>query len=421
MTQENEQLPQSQAPQIGFVDAFLKATSHVPSPAIFRKWSAIWAVGSAGRRKIWTQLVPKRPIYPNMYIFLVGPPGTGKTEAIVPTVEYVRKSDTAKVAPNDVTKQSLLDTLAKSKDAVTFEGPPSAFIDFHYMALGIRELSNFMSQYDQDLVGILTDLFDNPPVNDEKKRSGAGNVIVRPGLSLLAGTATKNLGATVSKAWGQGFMARVILVYSAEQNALNFFTDEDTPEAVSSDTVHLDNELVIKLARIGGMKGRVHWSPAAQNVFTTWAKSEFAPVPPHAKLVEYNARRFLHMAKLSLISAMSNERMVIEEEDARNGIDWLIEAEALMPEIFKEMAVHSDGEVAREMHMHAYALYTQAKKPIPYSSLASFLMTKVATRDIKRIIENANEAGMFKRVAGTEGVNALYIPNFDGQLKEMPE
>jgi ribosomal protein L22 len=400
----------------------VRSTDGLPSPERFRKWAAIWVVGSVGRRQLWTQLVPKRPIYPNIFAFLVGPPGTGKTEAIVPAVEHLRKSDTAKIAPNDVTKQSLLDRLAKSASAVTFEGPPAEIIDYHFMAVGIRELSNFMSQYDRDLAGVLTDLFDNPPVNDETKRSGAGAVIVRPGLSLLAGTATKNLGHTIgSDLWGQGFMSRVILVYSAEQADLTFFEDEEGEEAHSSDTVRLDTSLVRKLVRIGQMKGRVRWEKDAQVIFNEWKQKGYQPAPSHAKLVEYCARRFLHVAKLALISAMSRVSMTINGDDMRRALEWLEDAERQMPEIFKEMTVHSDGEVARELHMHCYALYLMNKHWIPYSTMASFLMTKVATRDIKRIIENAEEAGMFDRKAGTSGTSALYKPRFDGQMKDLPE
>lgn len=414
--------PDAAPPTPDYIDAFVTATSGIPSPLPFRRWAAIWQVGSAGQRRIWTQLVPNRPIFPNIFAFLVGPPGTGKTEAIVPAVEHLRKSDTAKIAPNDVTKQALLDRLAKCASAVQFEGPPIALIDFHYMAVGIRELTNFMSQYDRDLAGILTDLFDNPPVNDETKRSGAGAIIVRPGLSLLAGTATKNLGATIGKdLWGQGFMSRVILVYSAEQADLTFFGDEDEHVAVASETTHIYPGLVAQLARIGAMKGRVRWAPDAQRLFNEWKERDFAPVPMHAKLVEYNARRFLHVAKLSLISAMSRQSYTIEGSDFSRALSWLEDAERVMPEIFKEMTIHSDGEIAREMHMHAFALWSLHKQWIPYSTLASFLMTKVAARDIKRIIENAEEAGMFDRKAGTSGVTALYKPRADGQLKDLPE
>lgn len=404
----------------GWIKGFVQHTDGLSSPLAFRMWSAIFAVGAAGRRKIWTELIPGRPIFPNLYLFLVGPPGTGKTEAIMPAGEHLRKSETARLAPNDITKQSLLDRLSKASDAAIFTNPPQT-IEFHYMALVIRELSNFMNQYDSALAGILTDLFDNPPVNEESKRGrddGKSVCIIRPGLSLLAGTATKNLGTTIHKdLWGQGFMSRVIMVYSAEQANVEWFSAP--ADKTQADVVNFSPELVNSLQQIGAMKGRVGWSVEAQQAANEWRLNEFEPYPRHSKLVEYTARRYLHVAKLALVSAMANLRETIELEDFLRGKMWLEGAERDMPEIFKEMSVHSDGEVLKEMHMHAWMLYSRAKQAIPYSVLAAFLYTKVAAREIPRLIEAGEAVGMLDRLAGTSGQAAMFIPKM--HFGELPE
>lgn len=385
--------------------------SGVPTPNMFVKWAAIFAVGSAVRRRVWTHLIGGRHLYPNLFIWLVGPPGTGKTEAIVPMGETLRKSKTAVIAPNDVTKQSLLDTLAKAPDAVTFEGPPLEVVDYHYMAIIIRELSNFMAAYDTQLAGILTDIFDNPPVNAESKRSGAGTVIHKPSLSFIAGTATKNLAATIGPSlWGQGFMSRLILVYSADQPSITLF-DETTETRRETDP-----QLVALLGRIGAMKGRMKWDKDAQEAFRKWfgegpSKQGCKPYPLHPKLQEYNARRFLHMAKLSMISALSDARMNILLEDFQRAKGWLEEAETFMPEIFKEMTSHSDGEVLRELHMAMWVEYQRTKRPVPAMFLYNFLLDRVASRDITRLIEAGESAGVYDRMAGTQGVDARYKPN----------
>lgn len=331
-------------------------------------------------------------------------------------MENLRKSDTVRLGPNDVSKQSLLDALAECAEVVTLTsrtGVPS-IIDYHYMGLAIRELSNFMSQYDSALAGILTDLFDNPAVNGERKRTSKNaKDIVRPSLSLIAGTATKNLGATIgADLWGQGFMSRVILVYSADQPEIDWFA-----EAVDENTTEINPELVHQMGRIGEMKGRMTFSAECMVAMNEWKAGKFEPFPRHSKLVEYNARRFLHVTKLAMCSALSDERMTMELGDFLRARSWLERAEHAMPEIFKEMAIHKDGEVLRELHMSMWAVYSRVKAPIHYSKLASFLFTKVAARDVPRIIEVGEYSGLYDRVAGTAGDNAQYIPkavvNFD--------
>lgn len=382
----------------------------VPSPIMFKKWSAIHAVGSAVRRRVWTELLAGQPVFANLFVWLVGPPGTGKTQAIVPAGETLRKSETAKISPNDMSKQSLLDMLAKSADAVTFDDPPVVY-DYHYMAIVIRELSNFMAQHDVQLAGILTDLFDNPPVNAESKRSGAGSVIVRPSISFIAGTATKNLGATIGNAlWGQGFMSRIIMVYSADQPPMVLF------EEGGKKREETNPELVSLLNRIGMMKGRMIWEKEAQEAFVAWYKhgpsrpDSCLPKPQHPKLQEYNARRFLHVTKLTMISALSDCRLQILKEDFERAKFWLEEAEAAMPEIFKEMTIHSDGEVLREMHMYLWGIYAAKKRAIPVMIIFNYLKDKVASREVPRLIETAENSGMIERKAGTHGAEAQYIP-----------
>jgi len=387
-----------------------------PTPDIFKLWSAIFAVGSAVRRRVWTELLGGRPIYPNLFVWLVGPPGTGKTEAIVPMSLHLRKSKTARLAPNDVSKQSLLDALKGCGDVLIL-GPNAVPVEYHYMAIVVRELSNFMSAYDGALTGILTDLFDNPPENDELKRTTkSAGPIIRPSVSMIAGTATKNLGSTVKETWGQGFMSRMILVYSAEQQMVQFF-NEDLAERQE-----WDDGLVRQLSRIGSLKGRMRWTPEAVAAFQAWQAKGYAPVPTHAKLLEYTARRFLHVSKLAMISALSDERVRIEEGDFLRGLRWLEHAESAMPEIFKEMVVHEDGEILRELHMHLWAMWSaqpkDAKRPFPSVVLWSFLKDKVAARLIPGLIESGLNSGLWARMAGTSGSDAKYkpLPNF-GQIK----
>lgn len=403
----------------------------VPAPHAFKLWAAIFAVGAATERKTWTQLVNGIPVYANLFVWLVGPPGTGKTQAMVPMSVHLRKAGVTKLAPNDVSKQSLLDALKDAPGSVTWPATETSgprIMEYHYLSMVIRELSNFMSSYDAALAGLLTDLFDNPPENDERKRTtkGAGPII-RPSVAMIAGTATRNLGNTVGGFWGQGFMSRIIMVYSADQPVVDFFQGEHDEEGEVPVREEFDPDLIAILKRVHAIKGRMRWSPEAVEAFKKWYglgpnREGCAPFPKHSKLLEYNARRYLHATKLSMISALSDERMRIEEVDFKRALGWLESAEALMPEIFKEMATHSDSEVLRELHMHLWSEYGKQQpprsKPFPATVLWSYLKDKVAAREIPRLIEAGENSALWSRVAGTQGPDAKYRPqaNF-GEIK----
>lgn len=386
----------------GLVDLFLDYSKDLPSPAIFRKWTAIHAVGASAERRVWTQFGRLR-LHPNLFVFLVGPPGTGKTVALNPMAHILRKAQSVALAPNDITKQGLLDKLGESGRGAMINGRP---FDYHFLALHIAELSNFMSQYDAALAGLLTDLFDCPDANDEHKRGhDKGKLIEFPGISMIVGTATQNLGSTIStEMWGSGFMARVIMVYSS---------DEVIPKdmfAKTEDKSDLEVQLVGGLRRLGDLVGPMEWTAEAREMLNTFRQDQANGAPLHNRLEHYVRRRTLHLAKLCMIAALSHESMTVNADDFASAYNWLVSAESDVTEIFKDLQSHEDGQVHEELRSTMFQVYCQTRKPIPAGVIFKYLSKRVATHNVKRVVEVAEAADYLRRVAGTSGDDALYIP-----------
>lgn len=328
---------------------------------------------------------------------------THNTVALNPMEAILRKANAVTLAPNDITKQGLLDCLAGAKKGALLGGRP---FDYHFLALHVAELTNFMSQYDAALAGLLTDLFDCRVSNDEHKRGhDKGKLIEFPGISMVVGTAPQGLGQAIStEMWGSGFMARVIMVYSAQ---------EVIPEDMFADDIDYteqDKEIVLGLKRIGEMKGPMIWEPAPYAMLNIFRKDQTNGAPLHNRLANYVRRRTLHLAKLTMIAALNDERMTVEADDFDLAFSWLTEAEADMTEIFKDMTAHEDGELHEEMRSVMCAEAMQSRKPISYQRMVQWLSKRTATHNISRIIEIAEAAGYFHRVGGTTGNDAEYIP-----------
>jgi hypothetical protein len=352
---------------------------------------------------MWTNF-GRNKLYPNLFVFLVGPPGVGKTQALEPMAELLRKSGAVTIAPNDISKQGLLDALANASKGALLDGRP---FDYHFLALSIRELANFMSKYDMELTGLLTDLFDCPAVNEEVKRTHEkGKLIASPGISFIMGTATQNLGATIStEMWGSGFMARVIMVYSADE-----IIPDDMFQAIPVDD-KVAEELVTGLRRVGEMKGPMSWDPEAQKLLHAFRLHQKDGAPIHNRLTHYVTRRWLHLGKLCMIAALSDERQHVDAEDYHTALEWLKCAEEEMPEIFKDMVSHEDGQIHEELRSYLMLLYQKSNRtPIHASVIYKFLLPRVASHSIPRIIEVTIAADYIRRVGGTEGDDAEYIP-----------
>ena len=61
-----------------WVDGFYEHTLNLPTPNLFRKWSAIAAIAGVLERKAWVHTLGSN-LYPSLYTVLVAPPGVGKT------------------------------------------------------------------------------------------------------------------------------------------------------------------------------------------------------------------------------------------------------------------------------------------------------------------------------------------------------
>jgi hypothetical protein len=82
-----------------------------------------------------------------------------------------------------------------------------------------------------------------------------------------------------------------------------------------------------------------------------------------------------------------------------------------MPEIFRDMISHSDGEVYHELQSTFFLAYTRNnKKPIPNSWLYQFFSTKTSAHNVARMIEVAEAADIIRRVAGTSGDGTMWVP-----------
>lgn len=372
----------------------MEYTEALTSPRIFRLWTGIHAVSAVAERKLWTQF-GYLSLHPNLYIILVGPPGAGKTVSLNRMLPILRKSQAVNIAPNDITKQSLLDCLAAAGKGVILDGVP---FDYHFLALSISELSNFLPKYDLALAGILTDLYDCPPSNEEKKRThDLGKMIPFPGLSFIIGTATQNLGATVApEMWGTGFMARIILIYCADSVIpKSRFVKVTTAPGI-------EDELAHTLRLIGEMKGEMTWTEDAILAHDDFSQTAERTGPVHNRLASYGVRRWAHLSKLCMVSALSDQRMEVRLGDFNRALGWLTEAESFMPEIFKDMISHEDGAIYDELRAAMWTIVLKTHRPIHISVIYDWLSKRVASHQVERIFSIACEADHFRRVAGSE-------------------
>lgn len=370
------------------IESFVKATNGLPSPEIFRRWTAIGVVAAALERRVWVSSA-QSVVFPNLYTLLVAPPGVGKSMAIREGQKLLENSPGLSIAPEDVTKASLLDSLKESHRIFTV--PPKHMIEYHSMFVGADEFGVLVPAHDLEFLNVLNVLYDNRPHYKETRRSREKPLIMDdPQLNLLAGTQPDYLASLLpDQAWGMGTMTRIIMVYSGTAMRPKLFGAK-----LKIDMKDCQHDV----DQIGQMFGEMAWTQEAEDALTDWYDAGLKPVPEHSKLKHYNARRVLHVLKMCMISACArNNDRLIELFDVERAKEWLLEVESLMPEIFKEMAGKSDGLIIQDLHFYIWDYWVKnGKTPIHRSKIDLFLMNRTPAYNVDNIVKTCVRAGVLK-------------------------
>lgn len=390
------------------ISDYCQLVDGVVSPDLFKLWSGIGLVAGALERRVWAK-VGDFSTYPNLYLLLVAPPGVGKQ--VIETVQMLwsetsepgtSSSPAFHVAPDSVTKAALIDVLAESRRS--FLPPAGAMLTYHSLLVAAEEFGVLLPAYDQEFIANLNKIFNNSEMPYRERRR-TGNVrkleIEKAQLNILAGVAPSYfVGTFPEEAWSTGFARRIIMVYSSETPFRELFQS-------SPDLTQVRSHLLYRLSHLAGLWGQMKWTQPAADLLAEWHRAGGGkgglPIPTHSKLEHYSRSRTMHAIKLTIVSAVSRTgQLVIELADVRRAIAWLLEAEVLMPDIFRAMQGKSDSQVIEEMHYYVQAQWARDRKgTVSGDSIRRFLISRVPSDKIEGLIQVADRANIISRVAGT--------------------
>lgn len=386
-----------------WIDSLLDFTDHIGSPTIFRRWAAISAIGGALERKVWIQSQRER-IFPNLYIFLAGPPGTGKTRALMACRRLWEGLQTHHVSQLSLTKAAFIDTLAKAKKQVRASG----HYEIHSLLVAIPELGVLLPGYDSEFMNTLTHLYDCLPYSESRRTAKEGPLSIENTVVNLIACTTPGFLVSVlpAGAWNEGFMSRVTIIYSDDTLKRAFHLMED--DASESEDPAMKKTLQDEMQRIAGLEGRVGWTKEGADLAEHYNEIDFAkdefPKPLHPRLLHYNTRRPVQFLKLCLISAVDRGQFEIGIEDCYRARDWMVEAEDVMPEIFHQMASGGDSQTINDCwHYVLTRWHRGGKKGVPVTDVREFLYTRASAQHVERLMQTMVDMKMIKLVNSSAG------------------
>jgi hypothetical protein len=322
-----------------WIESFVEHTVNLESSERYRRWAAIAMIAAVLEQKVYVDT--GSPLYANLYTFLVGHAGIGKSRAITAASGIIREAlPEIWWGATSMTKAALSDYMNEAKRFIA--NIPHAPIEYNSLVAVADEFSAFMSEYDSTLVSSLVQFYDVVPYSEGRRVSNIRIKIPRPQLNLLSGSTPSNLMHTLKDyVWEQGLMSRVIMIYADDRPLIDVFNTPPMPKPAN---------LIHDIKIINTLMGEFQYTDDFAKAMHNWKLLKLAPIPDHPKLVHYNTRRWAHLLKLTMIASVDRSNdLMLEVQDFNRAMGWLLEAEGHMSLIFQVGSIAPDSRIMDEV------------------------------------------------------------------------
>lgn len=332
-------------------------------------------------RKTWIRVFGIN-LYPNLYTVFVGGPGVGKTVSATVTENLWRGLPDHHVAATSLTKAALIDSLNDAVRRIVRPGQVPPYIEFNSLLVLAGELGVLIPAYDNEFMNVLTAVYDGTPYGERRRSKDLKLSIAAPQLNILGATTPSYLNSVLPEgAWDQGFLSRVMLIYSGEREVKPLFDEHKDDEPMFK-------RLLADLSYIGTRFGKFGFTEDAAKAMGAWHLAGGPPIPEHPKLANYLARRTVHLLKLCMVASISDaDDFVITMSHYHKALGWLLEAEAAMPDIFRAMNTGGDSKAIEDCWYFVYSTYAKEKRPIAEHRIYTFLRERVPSHAVAKVLE----------------------------------
>lgn len=345
-------------------DLYFDYTKDTEPPLIFHRWSMLTCIGALLGRQYRLPFGDFN-IYPNMYVMLIGDPGSRKSTAIKLAKKTLASAGYEKFSAERTSKEKFLldlegivgdegEILNQSQVMANLFGE-SNLSEVREVFITADEFNEFVGSSNLEFLSLLGSLWDwddeQSPFKQRLKTSKSVS-IYQPTISILSGNTHAGFSeAFPPQALGQGFMSRLLLVYG-----------EASGKKITFPTKPSDEQRKMLLGMLRDIKLKVH----GEATLTDKAKEMLEVIYRSFDALEdirfkhYSTRRFTHLLKLCLVTSACNLRTEITASDVLIANTLLTFTEHSMPRAMGEFGKAKNADVSAKV----LSMLTTAKTPM---------------------------------------------------------
>lgn len=387
------------AHQKNLFDLYLDFVQDTESPIIYHRWSLLTCLSAMLARQCWIPFGSAR-IFPNQYVMLIGEPGARKSSAIKLARKLFSAAGYKNFAATKTTKEKFLIDLEGIEEQSDEKVSNTAVMqnlfgekcndEPHETFIVADEFNDFMRCCDLEfhsMLGALWDWDDESVCYEQRLKNSRSISIFQPTVTLLGGnTHTGFAEMFPPQAIGQGFLSRLLLVFSEPTNRKIAWPATPSPED------HL--RLVSEIQEIRTvMQGALKFSDKAKNMLTVLYNSYegFADV----RFTSYFTRRHTHLLKMCILCAAINKTLTVGAVEVLLANTILHFTEHFMPKALGEFGKAKHSDVANKI----LQLLSKTYKPLDLPELWKQVNSDLDRQeDLAKLLEGLRTAGKIQWV-----------------------
>lgn len=255
-----------------FIELYQYHVGKSEVPPQFFLWSCLSLIAACVSDRVWIERDAASQIYPNLYVFLIGPSGSGKEKAVTTAAKYTLGVDGIRLYNGMATKQALIDYLAAGGQKIN----GVTYVQDQKLYFVTEELANSLNTpaLAQETVKLMTALFvrSTVPITEGTRTSGFIQV-ADSCINWLAGTTDDWMVECIPKsAIEGGLFARLLAVRGRRNYSIRY------PEIIQPfDYDEVKAHLQERVTGYANMGGYFIMDDEARDYHNTWYRSRPAP------------------------------------------------------------------------------------------------------------------------------------------------
>lgn len=383
-------------------------TSNLFSPQSFIDFGFYFTIAASLQRRVWFGLDGHRPIYPNLYLILVGPPAVGKglvIGSVFNALNHHKHKDIRiktslgdespplfPIGADSTTFEALTQEISKSKRVIRYDPNDNAKFYAHTSHVFVlEELSSLLKKKSEDVVDLLIRLYDSQSYDYKTKNHGSDH-IRNVCESFIAATQVGFLKDAQAKGiFGQGFSSRCIFVYETQERFTKMHLDIPTDSMLKA-----RDEILAHILDLSKVYGQLSYKDAhTKEWLEEWYAKVHKPREEKAseRMKEYFGRMKVHIPKLAAaIHFSEHTTLEIPHECFVKAIDML---DAIHPNM--DACLNSSGRNELHPYKQKIKAFIKADKQVMFEHILLKFGLDLTTDEVTSIL---------KELELTEGLKA---------------